>query len=161
MSDYTTADEINREELEPVSCLSGRKYGIRRVTPAELAKNGILAIPGIDALDEIRKRALQGIEPTAEEQETLRLVENVILCLGVASVRVVDKPLPECPAGCVSVDALRADREELVFAINRKSHFGRIEETVVNEDPREGESFRGEESALDVPAEAAGEPAAH
>ena len=160
MEGFTTAEELNGDAWEPITCLSGRKYAIKRVTPAELVRNGLLSVPGIESLDEIKKKVLAGAQPTEQELAIVRLSENVLLRLGIVSVRIVDMPREKCPPGTVSIDAIAGDRDELLFAVKRKGKFGAeafaAEETVVSETPHDGESFRAETGAEVHSGEASG-----
>jgi hypothetical protein len=164
-SKFTSADEIKADEWESITTIAtGRTYGIRRVWPFELVRDGILSIPQAK-LVEIRDKATAGDELDQFEKEQVRLFQNALICRGVASLKVLDCEQKLCPPGFVSVDSLAVDRDELFFAISRKSNFGieqmKAHASGVNVAPREGDEFRGDRSAEDAPGAPAEERSAH
>lgn len=160
---YTTPGEVKNDAFEPITCLSGRTYGIRRIFPYELAQSGLLNIPTA-TFRKIIEKAAEKKELDEYETEQVRLYSTLVICLGVETMNIVDLPREQCTEHEVSIDDVAVDGDELFFAIARKSGFGRdasaaLESTVSA--PRDGESFRGEAGAPGLHGEAEAQPTGH
>lgn len=159
---YTSAEDVRRDEYEPITTkATGRTYAIRRLWPRDLATSGLLSILTADfqAIAVKQEKA----EPLDEyETQQLNVFVNALLCLGVSSINVVDKPLDGCKGDEVSVHALRLDRVELSDAILAKAGWAETDahRSVVSP-AGAGESFRREESPDSGDREAVARPVAN
>ncbi len=145
---FTTAEDIKSDAPESfTSILTGRTFQIRKLFPAQLAASGILSIP-LAALQSAAAKQADGKELDEYEIAQLELYINAIVCMGVTSVKVVDRPESECAPDEVSIDSLELDKVALSEAIAKKSGWHNIaaESASVVNTVREGESFREAES---------------
>lgn len=160
---YTSPQEIKADAFEPITCISGRTYGIRRIFPYELAQSGLLNIP-MATFKAILDKASQKKELDEYETEQVRLYSTLIICLGVETMHIVDLPRTECQEHEVSIDDVAVDGDELFFAIARKSGFGKDASAALESSvsaPRDGDSFRGEASETGLHGETEAQPPAH
>lgn len=160
---YTTPGEVKNDAFEPITCLSGRIYGIRKIFPYELALRGLLKIPAA-TFKAILDKAIAKQELDEYETEQVRLYSTMIICLGVATMNVVDLPREQCAEDEVSIDDIEVDALDLFFAIARKADFGKEASSALESRvsaPRDGESFRGEAGAPGLHGATETQPAGH
>lgn len=159
---YTSAADVRRDEHEPITTkATGRTYAIRRLWPRDLATSGLLSILTADF--QVIAAKQEKAEPLDEyETQQLTVFINALLCLGISSMHVVDKPMEECAGDEVSVHALRLDRVELSDAILAKAGWSETDahRSVVSP-AGAGESFRGKESPDSGDREAVAGPVAN